>query len=114
MKRSTVAIAGLSTLLVASNVFWAYVVLDGGVSYTYLKTSYDTARTTAIQAIAVSAEVARENATRQSVIDAAAHAQGAPGAEPFEKEGFVWVGDIGLRFDDAGKFVEARPAVEPF
>jgi hypothetical protein len=112
MKRSTVAIAGLSFLVVASNLFWAYVVLDGGVSYTYLQSSCDVARGTALQAIAVAAEVARDSATKQSVIDAAAQIQ--PGVDPFEKEGFVWVGDIGLRFDGSGKFVEAKPAVEPF
>jgi len=112
MKRSTIAIIGLSVLLVASNLFWVYVVLDGGVSYTYLQSSYDNARGTALQAIAVAGEVARGAATRQSVIDAAAQAQ--PGVDPFEKEGFVWVGDIGLRFNEAGEFVEARPAVEPF
>jgi hypothetical protein len=112
MKPSTGAIVGLSVLLVASNLFWVYTVLDGGVSFTYLQSSYDNARGTALQAIAVSAEVARSTATRQSVIDAAAQIQ--PGVDPFEKEGFVWVGDIGLRFDDTGKFVEAKPAVEPF
>ena len=112
MTRSTIAIAVLSALLVGSNLVWAYVVLDGGVSYTYLQSSYDIARSTALQAIAVSAEVARDTATKQSVIDAAARFQ--PGVDPFEKEGFVWVGDIGLRFDDTGKFVEAKPAVEPF
>src|SRR5262245_10480966 len=111
MKRSTLAIVGLSVLLVASNLFWAYVVLDGGISYTYLKNSYDNARNTALQAIAVSAEVARDTATKQSVIDAAAQIQ--PGVDSFEKDGFVWVGDIGLRFDDTGMFVEAKPAVEP-
>jgi hypothetical protein len=112
MKRSTVAITVLVALLVASNAFWAYVVLDGGISYTYLLSSYDRARGTALQALAVSREVGRADATRQSVIDAALQVQ--PDARPFEKEGFVWVGDIGLRFDDAGQFMEARPAVEPF
>jgi hypothetical protein len=42
-----------------------------------------------------------------------AAAQIQPGVDPFEKEGFVWIGDIGLRFDGSGKFVEAKPAVEP-
>jgi hypothetical protein len=103
MKPSTRAIVGVSVLLVATNLFWAYTVLDAGVSYTYLQRSCDNARGTALQAIAVSAEVARSTATRQSVIDAAARIEA--GVEPFEKEGIVWVGDIGLRFDDTGKFV---------
>ena len=112
MKRTTIAIVLLSVVLVGSNLFWVYTVLDGAVSYTYLQVSYEDARGTARQALAVLSEVARGNATRQSVIDAAVRAQ--PDADPFEKEGFVWVGDIGLRFDADGKFIDASPAVEPF
>ncbi len=116
MKRTTVAIVLLSAFLVGSNLFWAYTVLytvlDGGVSYTYLQDSYQEARGTALQAIAVISEVSRDTATRQSVVDAAIRAQ--PGAEPFEKEGFIWVGNIGLRFDDSGTLVEVKPAVDPF
>jgi hypothetical protein len=98
--------------LVVSNVFWAYKLLDAGVSYTYLHNSYEDARGLALQALAILPEVASASVTRQRVIDAAIRAR--PGSDPFEKEGLVWVGDIGLRFDQDGKFVEARPAVDPF
>lgn len=112
MKRSTMTIVGLSILLVTSNLYWAYRLLDAGVSYTYLQSSYDDARGTALQALALLPEVARPDATPQKLIAAANRIQ--PNAEAFEKEGFVWVGEIGLRFDSSGKLVEARPATEPF
>ncbi len=112
MKRSTIAILGLSVLLVASNVFWVYAFIDASVTYTYLQNSFENARGTALQALALLPEVARSSATRESAIEAARRVQ--PDSEPFEKEGFVWVGDIGLRFDSAGTLVEARAAVEPF
>jgi hypothetical protein len=111
MKASTVAISLLSVLLVGSNLVWAYTVFDAGISHTYLEDSYYRARSTAKQAIAVISAASNESATRQSVIDAAARVE--PGAQVFEKEGFVWVGDIGLRFSDSGRLVEAQPATDP-
>jgi hypothetical protein len=33
--------------------------------------------------------------------------------EPFEKDGFVWVGSLGLKFDESGRVVEAVPAWQP-
>jgi hypothetical protein len=50
--------------------------------------------------------VAEPGATREPVLEAA-------GSEPFEKDGFVWVGHLGLRFDDDGRPLEAVPSVEP-
>ncbi len=112
MKRSTIAILALSAALVATNMFWLYKLVDAGISYTYLQTSYDDARGTALQALALLPEVARQSTNREAAIDAVQRVQ--PQAMPFEKDGFVWVGDIGLRFDSAGRLLEARPAVEPF
>jgi len=112
MKLSTIAILGLSAGLIATNVFWLYKMVDAGISYTYLQTSYNDARGTALQALALLPEVARQSTTRQAAIDVVQRVQ--PGSMLFEKDGFVWVGDIGLRFDSAGRLIEARAAVEPF
>ena len=91
MKRSTIAILGLSAVLIATNVFWLYKMVDAGISYTYLQTSYEDARGTALQAMALLPEVASQSTTRQAAIDAVQRVQ--PEAMPFDKDGFVWVGD---------------------
>ena len=101
----------LSILLVLSNGLWAYLVLDGGIRYTHLESSYHNAREVALQALAVLPEAASPSSTRQSVLEAAASA--TPKADSFEKDGFVWVGSLGLRFDATGQLVEARSAIEP-
>lgn len=44
---------------------------------------------------------AKETATRDSLIAAAVEACGDE--TTFEKDGFVWVGSIGLAFDDDGR-----------
>ena len=106
MKSSTTAVVALAILLVLSNIFWAYRLLDAGISYTYLESSFETANNAALQALAILPEVASPSVTRQSIIDAAIRAR--PGSDVFEKEGFVWVGAIGLRFDENGRLAEAR------
>jgi hypothetical protein len=112
MKRSTVVIAGLFALLVGSNALWLYALVDAGVSHSYLQSSHATARATAVQALGLLPEVARPGISRQDLIEAAQRMR--PGSEAYEKEGFVWIGDIGLRFDGTGRLIEARAAVEPF
>jgi hypothetical protein len=109
--KSRIPIISLSVLLVGSNIFWAYSSLDFGLSYTYLEMSYDDARRTALQALALLPEAARPGVTREVLVAVASRIQ--PNSEPFEKEGFVWVGNIGLRFDSAGRLLEAQgnPAI---
>lgn len=111
MKRTTIVIIGITTLLLGSNAAWAYLLLDAAVGRTYLQAAYDEARSTAVQALGLLPEVARA-AGREEVITAARRL--APEAEPFEQDGFVWIGQLGVRFDGAGRLVEARAAVEPF
>jgi hypothetical protein len=113
VKKTTLAISVLAVALVGSNAYWAYTLLDHGVSYSYLNDSYRTARDIARQALAVIPAAANPSASRESII-AAAKSADPTGSEPFEKDGHLWVGSIGLRFDEAGKLVGASPAVEPF
>lgn len=112
MKNTTIAILALTALLIATNMFWLYKMVDAGISYTHLRTSYEDARGTALQALALLPEVASQSTSRQAAIDVVQRVQ--PEAMAFEKDGFVWVGDIGLRFDSAGRLVEARSSSEPF
>jgi hypothetical protein len=100
MKSSTKVILGLSLALLGTNVFWAYRLFDAGISYTYQQASLEDAQ----QALAQSVAVVRTltPAGNRSQIISAAQSAWASG-EPFEKDGFLWVGRIGLRFDDAGR-----------
>lgn len=110
MKRSSLAIAGLGVALAVSNAAWLYAWVNAAVGHSYLEDSYTSARGTAKQALALLPEVARPGATKESVIAAASR-----GVESgrFEKDGFTWLGDIGLKFDDTGVLIDARPSVDP-
>lgn len=105
------AIIGLTTALVVSNATWLYMLIDAGVSYSYLEDSWRHARGTALQALALLPAVADKASSRETILAAATIDHEG---ETFDKEGFTWIGDLGLKFDGAGVLVEARPAVEPF
>lgn len=111
MRKSTITIIALSSALVLTNVLWAYRLVDAAVSYTYLQDSYRHAQAAAEQALVLLPEVGRTTATKQSIIDAAVHA--APGYDPFEKDGYLWVGELGLRFDANGRLVDVRTSIGP-
>lgn len=111
MKRTAIVIVVLVALLLGTNLFWLYTVMDGAVASAHQRQAYEDARSTAHQTLAVLTEVAGGTATRQGVIDAAVRAH--PGTEPFEKDGFVWVGSVGLRFTEDGRLAEVVPSVDP-
>lgn len=111
-RESTVVIISLSAALILSNAFWLHRILDVGVSFTYTEDSLRHARSTAVQALGLLPEVSRPGASRASIVAAALRSR--PGVETFEKDGFLWIDDIGLKFDSDGRLVEARPAVDPF
>lgn len=110
MKQSTLVSASLATALVVSNAFWAYSFIDSAASYTYLESSYCDAKRTAAQAMALLPVVARKDSTKESILAAA---RKDLDERPFEKDGFEWIGGIGLRFDDAGQLVDAKASVDP-
>jgi hypothetical protein len=43
----------------------------------------------------------------------AAAVSGGSGIEPFEKDGYLWVDNLGLRFDDKGRLIAVRARVDP-
>lgn len=108
MRKSTVAITLLSVALIASNAWWAYQALDAGVSYTYQGISLEENQQGLSQTLAIINVAAAQGASRAEVVAAAQKAW--PSSEPFEKEGYLWVGRLGLRFNEAGQLVEAVPA----
>lgn len=105
MKRTTIIISLLIIALVATNAFWANRVLDLGITLTYQGTSLEENQQALSQALAIIKTSAKPNASRAQVVQAAQKAW--PSSEPFEKEGYLWVGRLGLRFNESGQLVEA-------
>jgi hypothetical protein len=112
MRKTSYLVAALTVALVATNAAWLYKTVDSGVSYSYLSDSYHGARSTAQQALAILPVATRVNASQSDVIAAAAKASGD--SSPFDKDGYTWVGYLGLKFDANGRLIEAKPNVEPF
>ncbi len=106
MKRSRLGIIVLIVLLVGSNAWWAYRTLDNGITHTYLNDSMEHASRGLNQAMAILPLVAK-GANREEIISAASKASNLD-SPPFEKDGYVFVGELGLKFDGAGKFVGVK------
>ncbi len=105
MKRTTILISLLVIALVVTNVCWAYRLLDAGVSYTYQGASLEENQQALSQALAIIKVFGNREASREHIVQAAQAAW--PSTEPFEKDGYLWVGRLGLRFDQTGHLVEA-------
>jgi hypothetical protein len=105
MRRTTIAISLLAVALVVTNAWWAYRLLDAGVSYTYQGASLEENQQALSQALGIIKVLATNNASREQIVLAAQAAW--PSTEPFEKDGYLWVGRLGLRFNQAGHLVEA-------
>ncbi|RIX47530.1 MAG: hypothetical protein D3M94_07605 [Rhodocyclales bacterium GT-UBC] len=105
MKRTTVSISLLVLALVVTNAWWAYRLLDAGVSYTYQGVSLEENQQALSQALAIIKVLGANKASREQVVEAAQKSW--PSTEPFEKDGYFWVGRLGLRFNETGNLVEA-------
>jgi hypothetical protein len=110
MSRSKAVIAALAVALVASNAWWAYHSIDRGISHSYLEVSYSTTSELLKQTVAVLSEGVGSTATREQVIRAAQ--LGDPTNAPYEKEGYVWVGQLGLIFNAQGQLTKVQPGPE--
>ncbi len=60
------------------------------------------------QQFAILRAVVAPEATRESII-AAALASAEKGVIPNERDGFLWIGNMGLRFNEAGRLVDVAP-----
>jgi hypothetical protein len=105
MRKTTVTISLLAVALFATNAWWAYRLLDAGVSYTYQGASLEENQQALSQALAIIKVLGANNASRDRIVQAAQNAW--PSTEPFEKDGYLWVGRLGLRFNETGHLVEA-------
>jgi hypothetical protein len=71
MSRSKLTIIGLVVVLVASNAWWAYRLLDAGISQTYLGVSLEDNKEALNQALMLLPVVAQANISRERIISAA-------------------------------------------
>ena len=111
MTKTRWSIGVLIALLIATNLWWAYNALDSGITYTYLKISLENNEEALAQTLAVIEAVSQVDATRESIIKAARNA--GSNSEPFEKDGYVWVDSIGLKFDSTGHLINASKSWSP-
>ena len=105
MKKPSIAIALLGAALLMSNIAWAFRVLDLGASLTYERASVDSEHDALTRALAVIPAAAKDRSSKDEIIDMAR--KNGYAVEAFEKDGFTWIGTLGLRFDANGRVVEA-------
>lgn len=101
MRKQSIVIVSLSAMLLATNAWWAYSTIDFGITHTYAMQSCEEDAQALKQTVSLLPIVAAS--TRSEIITAAML---RPDEQPFEKDGFTWVGRLGLRFDAQGKLVE--------
>jgi hypothetical protein len=108
MNKHNITIGLLLLTLLLSNGWWAYGALDTGVTLTYLKVSFEEHQTALRQALAILPVVANPRSIREEVLNAAK--KHSPECEAFEKDGYIWIDRLGLKFDSNGRFISAVPS----
>lgn len=96
----------LSILLLASNTFWLYQVVDIGATLSYRNQQVFELEETRKQLMATMPEVAK-NATKEEVVAAA---RKHTDQEVFEKEGCTWVGWLRFKFDERHQLASVSPS----
>ena len=101
-----ITIAILIVLLLASNAFWLYQAVGTGVTLSYRDQQTYELEETRKQLMATLPDIAI-HATKDGIIAAASkHTD----QEVFEKEGCIWVGWIGFKFDESNKLKSVSPS----
>ena len=109
MKKIWIAVALLTLIL--SNGYWISKIFDIGITQTYLENSIEDNKTALEQTLRILPLVAKHGISKDSIISIAK--QYAGDSLTFEKDGYLWVGKIGMKFDNQGQFVEAQRAWDP-
>lgn len=90
-------IVALVLLLLLTNAFWFYAIIDQGISFTYLEASRDSAT----QDLAETRRLANLDLIGRGADEAKALVgESLSGFEPFEKEGCLYVDQVCLRLSD--------------
>ncbi len=111
LTKQTLAISGLAVALLSTNSLWAMHAFKQAVAVGDLQQQVDDASALLDQALAVLPVVADEEASQEEVI-AAAQPVGAAIA-PVERDGFIWVEHLGMRFDDEGRLISVTTGDAP-
>jgi uncharacterized protein YxeA len=109
MKKNIVIIV-LTILIIVSNALWLYRSLDFGVSYTYLSDSYNDNKNALNQVLTILPLIAEQKCSKDEIIQKAKSYDKS--IEPFEKDGYTWIGFIGIKFDEKGKVTEVKKGWE--
>jgi hypothetical protein len=96
----------LGILLVLSNGWWFYQLLDQGVSQSYRDQKIYELEETRKQLMSMLPHIAAD-LPKEKIVEIAS---GYSKTEEFEKDGCVWAGWIGLKFSPSGKLVSVSPA----
>ncbi|MBN9395408.1 MAG: hypothetical protein J0H83_09195 [Candidatus Melainabacteria bacterium] len=98
----------LAVLLFLSNGFWLYLFIDQAITRSYQSESQRRRDNALAQLLAILPVANRINATSADIIRVARQTASFD-FPPFEKDGLVWVGNLGLKFNKAGRLVEVQP-----
>jgi len=104
MTKKNLLVLLLAIALVGSNAYWTYRFIDLGVTNSYTQQEYAEANEALSEALALIKAEGSPDVSRERLIAAA---KGISGGEPFEKNGCVYVGRLGLRFSPDGRLVDA-------
>lgn len=107
MKKPTIAILALSATLVGTNAWWVYRAVDSGTTLTYQSVALREHTEALAQSLAIlnnSGQGPLDRSTAMSVMKAA----GVDTSESFEKDGYLWVGQLGIRFSATGRLERIR------
>jgi hypothetical protein len=107
MNKKKAALTILIVGLVASNLWFGHAAFDCGISLSYRNDSLDHTSQALKQARAIIPLLANAS-SQEAIIEAAQSALGSS-ALPFEKDGYIWVGELGLKFNQAGQLVSLAP-----
>ncbi|MDJ0818798.1 MAG: hypothetical protein QNJ58_21490 [Desulfobacterales bacterium] len=96
----------LTIALISSNVWWLHSAIDVGVTNKYQEQMMFERSGILKQIISVTPELSSAISKNEIVTIV----KKSTDLEPFEKEGVVWVGWTGLKFDDKNKLVKVIPS----
>ncbi len=89
----------LAVLLVGTNAFWVYVTFDNAVTASYRDQRISEYRVTSTQLSQVIPELASGKSREEVIKIVSRHTD----MDPFEKDGCVWIGWMGLHFTGDGR-----------
>ena len=106
MNKTKITIIVLVATFVLSNAWLAFRLLDAGVTISYMQVSLDDNKKALGQTLALLPVVAQPGVTREDILSTAK--LGSDKFDSFEKDGFLWIGSIGIKFSDSGQLVEVK------